>query len=157
MLLFLYLSQQIWHGHMLFQKISFRWVINNPDSKVHGANLGPIWGRQDPDGPHVSPMNFAIWEGTSEAWACTTASNLCSNGLIVILRTLTKTIVGTCYFWIRCFEMSIFACFVHSTWHIHSVEAEDSVCCSIGNREAGPRFNIKTVSPGIGILIIKVR
>ena len=33
-----------------------------PDSKVHGANMGPIWGRQDPGGPHVSPMNFAIWE-----------------------------------------------------------------------------------------------
>ena len=22
-----------------------------PDSKVHGANIGPIWGRQDPGGP----------------------------------------------------------------------------------------------------------
>ena len=32
-----------------------------PDSKVHGANMGPIWGRQDPGGPHVGPMNFAIW------------------------------------------------------------------------------------------------
>ena len=32
-----------------------------PDSKVHGANMGPVWGRQDPDGPHVGPMNFAIW------------------------------------------------------------------------------------------------
>ena len=27
-----------------------------PDDKVHGANMGPIWGR-----PHVGPMNFAIW------------------------------------------------------------------------------------------------
>ena len=25
------------------------------------ANMGPIWGRQDPGGPHVGPMNFAIW------------------------------------------------------------------------------------------------
>ena len=33
---------------------------NIPDSKVHGANMGPIWGRQDPGGPHVSPMDFAI-------------------------------------------------------------------------------------------------
>ena len=33
-----------------------------PYSKVHGANMGPIWGRQDPDGPHVGPMNFAIWD-----------------------------------------------------------------------------------------------
>ena len=23
--------------------------------------MGPIWGRQDPSGPHVGPMNFAIW------------------------------------------------------------------------------------------------
>ena len=33
----------------------------DPDSKVHGANMGPIWGRHDPGGPHVGPMNFAIW------------------------------------------------------------------------------------------------
>ena len=32
----------------------------HPDSKVRGANMGPIWGRQDPGGPHVGPMNFAI-------------------------------------------------------------------------------------------------
>ena len=36
-------------------------VIQDPDSKVHGANKGPIWGRQDPGGPHVGPMNFFIW------------------------------------------------------------------------------------------------
>ena len=36
---------------------------NTPlDTKVHGANMGPIWGRQDPDGRHVGPMNLAIWE-----------------------------------------------------------------------------------------------
>ena len=33
----------------------------HPDSKVHGANIGPIWGRQDPGGPHVGLMDFAIW------------------------------------------------------------------------------------------------
>ena len=32
-----------------------------PESKVHVVNMGPIWGRQDPGGPHVGPMNFAIW------------------------------------------------------------------------------------------------
>ena len=31
------------------------------DSKVYGANMGPIWGRQDPGGPRVGPMNFDIW------------------------------------------------------------------------------------------------
>ena len=38
--------------------------IPYPDSKVHGANMGPIWGRQDPGGPHVGPMNFALWVST---------------------------------------------------------------------------------------------
>ena len=37
---------------------------DNPDSKVHGANMGSIWGRQDPGGPHAGPMNFAIWACT---------------------------------------------------------------------------------------------
>ena len=34
-----------------------------PDSKAHGAIMGPIWGQQDPGGTHVGPMNFAIWVG----------------------------------------------------------------------------------------------
>ena len=24
--------------------------------------MGPIWGRQDPGGPHIDPMNFDMWE-----------------------------------------------------------------------------------------------
>ena len=34
--------------------------IKTLDSQVHGANMGPIWGRQDPAGPHVGPM-LAPW------------------------------------------------------------------------------------------------
>ena len=37
------------------------WQLTYPDNKVHGANMRPIWGRQDPGGPHVGLMNFAIW------------------------------------------------------------------------------------------------
>ena len=33
---------------------------NVPDSKVHGANVGPTWVLSAPDGPHVGPMNLAI-------------------------------------------------------------------------------------------------
>ena len=29
-----------------------------PDSKVHGANMVPIWGRQDPDGPMLAPWTL---------------------------------------------------------------------------------------------------
>ena len=35
--------------------------LSYPDSKVHGANMGPIEDRQDPGGPHVGPRNLAIW------------------------------------------------------------------------------------------------
>ena len=31
-------------------------------SKTHGANMGPIWGREDPGGPHVGPVDFVIWD-----------------------------------------------------------------------------------------------
>ena len=37
---------------------------NIADSKFHGATMGPIWGRQDPGGPHVGPVNFVIWDMT---------------------------------------------------------------------------------------------
>ena len=33
--------------------------------------MGPIWGRHDPSGPHVGPMNFAIWNMLSnESCVC---------------------------------------------------------------------------------------
>ena len=31
-----------------------------PDSKVHGANMGPTWVLSAPGGPHVGPINLAI-------------------------------------------------------------------------------------------------
>ena len=37
-----------------------------PESKVHGANMGPIWGRQDPGGPQVGPMNFVMLGGMEQ-------------------------------------------------------------------------------------------
>ena len=46
---------------IVFLQIQLMYPIAYPDSKVHGAIMGPIWGRQDPGGPHVGPMSFAIW------------------------------------------------------------------------------------------------
>ena len=34
---------------------------NHPDSKVHVAYMGPTWVLSAPGGPHVGPMNLAIW------------------------------------------------------------------------------------------------
>ena len=41
---------------------AIRWLDTSvPDNKVHGAYMGPTWGRQDPGGPHVGHTNIAIW------------------------------------------------------------------------------------------------
>ena len=37
---------------------------------------GPIWGRQDPGGPHVGPMNIAIWDGLLRPLYCKTTYTL---------------------------------------------------------------------------------
>ena len=52
----------VWIHPVLINKWHACISITNPGSKVHGANMGPIWGRQDPGGSPVGPMNFAIWE-----------------------------------------------------------------------------------------------
>ena len=39
-----------------------------PDSKVHGANMGPAWILPDADGPHVGPMSLAIRAVTIPWW-----------------------------------------------------------------------------------------
>ena len=42
------------------QSIRRSFEVSVPDSKVHGANMGPTWVLSAPDGPHVGPMNLAI-------------------------------------------------------------------------------------------------
>ena len=53
------------HCHVLailLHTIAYRLRRRNPDSNVHGANMGPTWVLSTPDGPHVGPMNVAIRE-----------------------------------------------------------------------------------------------
>ena len=49
-------------GHSLYAMIILSlipaWVSNNPDSKVHWANMGPTWVLSAPDGPHVGHVNL---------------------------------------------------------------------------------------------------
>ena len=57
------LNGKVFHvtGHLWGEFTGHQWIPlpKAPDSKVHGANTGPIWSRQDPGG--VGPMTFAIW------------------------------------------------------------------------------------------------
>ena len=36
--------------------------VGIPDSKAHGANMGPTWVLSAPDGSHVGPMDLVIKE-----------------------------------------------------------------------------------------------
>ena len=40
-----------------------------PNSKDHGANMGPTWVLSAPDGPHVGPMNLAIGDRIPQYFA----------------------------------------------------------------------------------------
>ena len=44
-----------------FKYIIFK-LITRADSKIHGGNMGPTWGRQDPGGSHVGHTNLVIWD-----------------------------------------------------------------------------------------------
>ena len=55
---FIYSYTPDWIKLLALRVISLKY---GPDSKAHRANMGPIWGRQDPGGPHVGHMNLVIW------------------------------------------------------------------------------------------------
>ena len=41
-------------------RLRFFNMIGFPNSKVHGANMGPTWVLLAPGGPHICPMSLAI-------------------------------------------------------------------------------------------------
>ena len=40
------------------------------DSKIHGANVRPTWGRQEPGGTHVGHTTLAIWDTLNHPALC---------------------------------------------------------------------------------------
>ena len=52
------------YGYVTWPVIEVLEELNQiiPASKVHGANMGPTWGPQDPGGPHAGHMYLAIWD-----------------------------------------------------------------------------------------------
>ena len=62
-----HMRKNIWHlpkgPHRMWQYTTISFGYNYPDSKVHGTNMGPIWGRQDPGGPMLArePCYLGTW------------------------------------------------------------------------------------------------
>ena len=61
--------------------IDNQWQSMKPDSKVHGANMGPIWGRHDPYGPHIGPMNLV-----TRYWISTTTTTVFGKHSCVLMQ-----------------------------------------------------------------------
>ena len=56
-----------YNSQVFCMKPRFRWKytkastsVDNPDRKVHGANMGHTWVLSAPDGPRVGPMNLVV-------------------------------------------------------------------------------------------------
>ena len=60
----------------------FQTFCSVPDSKFHGANMGPTWVLSAPDGPHVGPMNLAI---RNDRETNSLTQGLCGNRLQAII------------------------------------------------------------------------
>ena len=73
-----------------------------PDSKVHGANMGPTWVLSAPDGPHDGLMNLAIkgpwsllsFKPISHSWKYTYFSNMSFSCFIQYCVMLDHVIVA---------------------------------------------------------------
>ena len=77
------------------------WILGNIlDSKVHGGNMGPIWGRQDPGGPHVGPMNFAIWDMQSEILIQYTCCTMDTITMLYDYDIIAASLIKNCSPWL---------------------------------------------------------
>ena len=79
------------------------------DSKVHGAKMGPIWGWQDPGGPHVGPMNLVIADPMFQ-------------GFEVILNCLSYHCFASAYVIGMCalYQFCLFVCFIIKSFLTYS-------------------------------------
>ena len=86
----------------------------SPDSKVHGVNMGPTWGRQDPGGPRVGPMNLAIWVMLSSLKQQILFPPRVTRTICMIFTTMT--IITKSYSYVRCSWMN------DHRWNVGSIQ-----------------------------------
>ena len=60
---------QMWHKNVACHLTALTGTTIYPDSKIHGANMGPNWVLSAPDGPDVGPMNLVIRAGTLSSFS----------------------------------------------------------------------------------------
>ena len=81
-------------------------ISTDPDSKVHGANMGPTWVLPAQGGPHVGPRNLAIRDVLSIMYRTIRKilqpperlrSVMCSGHVLSHLQIISSQSNGLCY------------------------------------------------------------
>ena len=115
----------------------------HPDSKVHGANMGPTCVLSAPGGPHVGPMNLAlrvlVWIMTADMHHTIVQTSF---EFIVAWWDLLHSIPGhvsfvKCLFWIVCklFIISWHWCFRWKSFHRWCFKCKllhEAICVTCG-------------------------
>ena len=124
----------LWNG---MHKTSFTgWY---PDSKVHGANMGPIWGRQDTRWVKCLPHELCnLGIHLMAVWPLHRGAECVKSIILLISWVLTSTasnsvIQNTLNEWVLVFLEGRFQLLTKSTWifrHIH----QKGCCNGITNR-----------------------
>ena len=90
---------------------------NIPDNKVHGANMGSTWVLSAPDGPHVGPMNLAIWDiYEHETITAVLSSYFKTVGILLLLNC------SNCLQVVSGHQSSVFTTRGMGTWWRHQME-----------------------------------
>ena len=95
-----------------------------PDSKVQGANMGPIWSRQNPGGPYVGPMSFALRVG--HRWIISQRKNFYVFSLLLGFNKLLNKELNCQWFetpWCPCdvtvMKQSFYYLYIYTITYIH--------------------------------------
>ena len=65
-----YCDLQIFLGYAISVSLCIPRIHLSSAGTLIARFMGPTWGWQDPGGPHVGPMNFAIWDSFRVASGC---------------------------------------------------------------------------------------
>ena len=120
--------------------------FNIPDSKVNVANMGPIWGRQDPGGPHVGPINFAIWN-----LLCLASGAPPPNAIVSWLPSLwwsdsdpyTGIVLGRIQLHLKWTQASY--CKIHPSWRVAQPIYESKPCWATYTTVVADHYSISSL------------
>ena len=106
--------------------------------------MGPIWGRQDPGGPHVGPMKFAIW-GVSVDLSISIWMGLCKKDITPVHSQWSYVFLAPLPFDMICKKILGMHLVTESSW-------KDSTCIDLASTTSLIYLNMICIKPLVIIL-----